>query len=513
MKTKISKYILFTLIISAFAFSACEDYLEMKTVGKVPQDDFYSNEAFVSTSILAAYDMLQTLYAEDWNSLWLVKTLMSDEINCGGGNSSDQPPYQDLSRLSHTPSNAVLNPVYQKLYAGIYRCNLVLTNVGEDNEVKLRTRAEAKCLRAYFNFELVTLWGNVPLVNEILENGTNPGPATPAQIWAQIEQDLNDAVVDLKDKANLQGADAFRVSKGTAYSLLGKALLYQGKYSDAAAAFQKVIDSKQFSLGSNFSQILRASTEFGPEAIFEVPYITTEGHTWGNGTFPWGNGRRQENNIHWQLCGPRGDGYFSPGSTGLIPGWGFAYPRKAMYDAFTDANDIIRRNSSMMSEATIVAAGGTLRKDDTLAYDCEGFVRLKYGTWADETNVSTQAELNYGTDVRVIRYADVLLMAAEAYNKSGDDGNAEFYLNQVRKRVSLDTIANTTGTALFDEIVSERQRELMFEGVRFLDLVRWGLAPTVLAYKQTPYSSKHALLPIPADELAVNPNMKPNPGW
>jgi hypothetical protein len=415
MKTKFMKYIIFTFLLSVGVFYSCDDYLEMETVGKISQEDYYKDDNAVKTSTLAAYDVLQALYATDWISLWMAKTLLADEINCGGGNSSDQPGYQTLATLTHTPSNDKLNPIYQNLYAGVFRCNTVLDNVPDETLAQKVARAEAKCLRAYYYFELVTMFGNVPLVTQVLESGVNPGPSTPAEIWAQIETDLTEAAEDLPVKSALVGVDAFRVSRETAYGFLGRSLLFQNKFNEAIVAFEEALSSGNLSLGGDFSQVLRKSTEFGSESLLEVSFITTEGHTWGNGTFPWGNGRRQENNIHWQLCGPRGDGYFEPGNSGLVNGWGFAYPREEMYQVFVDAGDEVRRSASIMTEDELIAFGGDYRLDGELPYDCDGYIRLKYGTWADETDLSTQAELNYGTNVRIYRLAALYLDLAETY--------------------------------------------------------------------------------------------------
>jgi hypothetical protein len=509
MKTIKTKYIILAMLLVANIFSACEDFLEMETDGKITQEEFYQDDNYVKSSTLAAYDVLQALYAEDWHSLWFVKTLLSDEIYCGGSNSSDQPDYQSLSTLSHTSANGTLNPIYKWLYSGIYNCNIVLKNVPDETDAQKTARAEAKCLRAYYYFELVTLFGNVPLVTTVIEDGVTPDFSAPAVIWTQIETDLNEAIPYLPRKGILTGVNSFRVSQGTALALLGKSLLFQEKYADAAVPLQTIIDSADYSLPASFAQVLKISSEFGDESLFEVPYITTEGHTWGNGTFPWGAGRKQENNIHIQLCGPRGDGYFKPGKSGLIAGWGFGYPREEMYQVFTDAGDLIRRASSIMSEDELIALDGSYRLDGELPYDCDGYVRLKYGTWEDETNTATQAELNYGTNIRIIRYADVLLMAAEAYVGAGTNLSlAREYLDEVRTRANLDPYS---GSDLLEGIKSERQRELMFEGHRFVDLVRWGDATTALAYKG--YQAKHALLPIPADELAVTGKTQPNPGW
>ncbi|MCG8698432.1 MAG: hypothetical protein MI922_10295, partial [Bacteroidales bacterium] len=124
MNTVKFKYIIPVILLFAFLFQGCEDFLEVENAGKISQEEFYSDDNSVRFATLAAYDILQSLYAEDWKSLWLVKTLMSDEINCGGGSASDQIGYQNLNKLLHTPSNDKLNPIYKKLYSGVFNCNI-----------------------------------------------------------------------------------------------------------------------------------------------------------------------------------------------------------------------------------------------------------------------------------------------------------------------------------------------------------------------------------------------------
>jgi hypothetical protein len=214
-----------------------------------------------------------------------------------------------------------------------------------------------------------------------------------------------------------------------------------------------------------------------------------------------------ENNISWQLTGPRGD-YFVPGETGLIGGWGFNYPREDAYQVFVDEGDVTRRGASLLSLDDLRAQGGDWTNEDSWGWG--GYIRVKYGTRTSETNGENGAvlELNYGTNLRLLRYADVLLMAAEANHFAGDDGKAAIYLNQVRSRANLGTY---TGD-IFEAIVRERQMELCFEGVRFLDLIRWGKAPEVLGSFGF-VAGKHELYPIPADEMRNNTNAVQNPGY
>jgi hypothetical protein len=183
-----------------------------------------------------------------------------------------------------------------------------------------------------------------------------------------------------------------------------------------------------------------------------------------------------------------------------------------MYDAFVTAGDDNRRKGAVMSVDELKAMGGNWTT--TNSYDFEGYFQRKYGSFITQTSASGAdvAELNYGTNWRLIRYADVLLMAAEAYNKAGNDGKAIGYLNQVRQRpgTALAPLA-VSGTALFNAIVKERQLELAFEGFRFIDLVRWGLADQELkAYGFQ--KGKHELLPIPTQDIRTA-GLVQNPGY
>ena len=314
----------------------------------------------------------------------------------------------------------------------------------------------------------------------ILQQAASP----KADIYAQIQKDLNEAIPVLPLKSAYTGSDRFRVSKGTAQALLGKALLYQQKYAEAATQFEAVITSQQYSLASSVGVAFFRSQEFGVESVFEISYSNVRSYDWGN--FPWD--WQPESNIHIQLMGPRGDYYTKAPSDSLIGGWGFNLPKQKMWDAFISAGDLQRRKQIIMSQAELIAAGGNWT--NPTAWDYEGFFQRKYGAFASQTG-GPVSELNYGTNWRHIRYADVLLMAAEAYNKSSNDVKARGYLNLIRQRAGLGDVS-ASGTALFDAIVKERQLELAFEGFRYTDLVRWNLAQQelgALGYQ----ANKHSL--------------------
>ena len=498
--------LIFALALIIFASACSKDFLEVDPIGKMSVDQFYKTDEDATKAIMATYDILQWMNARDWNSAYLVKTFPSDESNVGGGDAGDQPPYQELGVYTYGPSNAPITAVWQSNYFGIYRANLVLTNVKDDSDLKKQILAEAKFLRAYYYFEIVSMFGHGPLILDELAPSEYSQPfADAAAIYAQVEKDLNEAIAGLPLKSQYAEHDKFRASKGTAQALLGKALLYQEKYADAAAAFEGVISSGEYALQENFSTLFLQESEFGIESLFEASWVTSSGYDWG--TFQWGGNRAMENNITWQLTGPRGD-YFVPGTTGLIGGWGFNYPHNAAYQVFVNAGDTVRKPASILSLADLRARGGDWTNESSWGWD--GCIRVKYGTRMDETNGESGAvpELNYGTNLRLIRYADVLLMAAEANHKAGNNSLAATYLNQVRQRAKLPPF---TGD-IMQAIKTERQLELVFEGVRFLDLIRWGDAPTVLG----PFgfvAGKHELFPIPQDEIRNNSKAEQNNGY
>ena len=498
------RYKILVVLAMMIAVTACKkDYLDVPPLGKMSEDLFYKTDEDATMAIMATYDILQWMYARDWNSSYLVKTFPSDESNAGGGDAGDQPPYQELDVFNYGPTNATIAAVWQSNYFGIYRANKVINNVEPDSDVKNQCIAEAKFLRAYYLFEIVSMFGNGPVILKEPPPSDYAQPfAGAAAIYAQIEQDLVEAIAVLPMKDQYAPEDVFRASKGAAQALLGKALLYQGKWNASATEFEKVIGSNKYQLQEDFSTLFLKESEFGIESIFEVSYVTSEGYDWG--TFQWGGNRAMENNISWQLTGPRGD-YFVPGESGLIGGWGFNYPRQSVYDPYVEEGDLVRRPATLLSLEDLRALGGNWTNEESWGWG--GFIRVKYGTRGDETDAPVN-ELNYGTNLRLIRYADVLLMAAEAYHKAGDDGKAAEYLNMVRSRANLGPAVGN----MMDAIKKERQMELAFEAVRFLDLIRWGDASEVLSQFGF-VEGKHNLYPIPQGEILTNPNAVQNNGY
>lgn len=499
-----------SVILAAVLITSCTDsFLQTDPIGKASVENFYQTDADATMAIAATYDILQWQNARDWNSLYMVKTLPSDESEAGGSSSADQPAYQRLNDFTFSSENPAISAAYKGNYYGIYRANLIINNVEHETETRTQIIAEAKFLRAYFYFELVSMFGGVPLnLTELAPSEYSQPRASVEDVYTQIEKDLNEAIPNLPLKSEYSVNDKFRASKGTAQSLLGKAHLYQEEWEAAANAFDAVIQSNEYQLVQDYSELFKGGQELGIESIFEVVYVSDMGYDWS--TFQWGGNRSMENNIHWQLLGPRGPN-FEGGDSGMLAGWGFNYPTEELYRAYVDADDEVRRRATVWSEEELNEMGGKMDPDP---YQYEGYIRVKYGTFESETNTTdgAVAELNYGTNLRLIRYSDVLLMAAEAYYRLGNETRSRTELNKVRQRAKLAPVT-ATGAALFEAIVRERQLELAFEGKRYLDLIRWGRAAEELRDKGF-VEGKHNLYPIPAAEIRSNQEINENnPGY
>ncbi len=486
------------------ATSGCKKFLDQPVPGQLDENTFYTTDQDAVQGTVAIYNFLKAHYNNNWASIYFLKSLPSDESNAAGSGFGDQPGYQELDDYKFDATNDKVRDAWKMCYYTIFRCNKVINKVAPENDLRKRLIGEAKTIRAYSYFELVTLWGDVPLViDDVPTNAYTTTPRAPkADVYKQIEKDCQDAMAVLPVRSTYTGGDRYKVSKGTAQALLGKALLYQQKWADAAAQFDGVITSNQYGLEPTIGKAFSTAGEFGIESVFEVSYANNRSYDWGN--FPWGG--MPQSNIHVQLMGPRSDYYVKAPADSLGGGWGFISPKAKLWNAFIAAGDVNRRRNTIMSEVELKAAGGDWTSPN--AWDYEGYFQRKYGSFSSQTGAPV-GELNYGTNWRLIRYSDVLLMAAEAYYRAGNEPRARIELNKVRTRAGLGDVS-AAGTALFDAIVLERQLELAFEGFRFLDLVRWGKAPAELASLGF-VTGKHELLPIPDNEiktgaLTQNPN-------
>lgn len=505
MKIKIKYFVFLGIISFVLLFAACKKaFLNADIHGGIPLDSYYKTDEDAMAATTAAYKQLWGAYS--WGAPYIMKEMLSGEVNKGGGGAGDWPTFKLIQTFAYDPQNSDIDDAWNKFYRIISRANLVINKVTPDNDLRKRLIAEAKTLRAHSYFELVTLWGAVPIVLDNLPPSawSTQERAPVADIYAQIEKDLTEAIQDLPEKSSYGDADKWRTAKGTARGLLLKAYLYEQKWDKVIEQFVAIESSNEYSLEPDFGRIFRWQAEFGRESLFEVMFAN-------QGLVSGGFEGDAYDCMNIMLMAPNADYYTQAPGDSLLPGWGFDIPTPNIWQAFVDAGDNgVRRHATLWSEAELEAIGGRM---DAACYDFEGFLRRKYGSYAYETTLTGGADFSgsFGTNMRLLRYADVLLMASEAYYNQGDETNALKYLNMVRTRSQMPTVF-ASGTAIFDAIVLERRLELAFEGFRFQDLVRWGLASQELGASGF-HAGKNELLPIPFSERQIDPSLTQNPEY
>jgi hypothetical protein len=489
------KYIYITIItigIFSLATTSCSDeFVNREPEYSIDTENYFNSKTDYDNALVAAYDPLQSTYVNV-----LLGEIASDNTLAGGESATDVPGFQQVDDMIHTPVNDNVKNVWDWMFGGVQRANYILEFKDKiDFEGKNQIIAEARFLRAYYHFELVKWFGGIPLNGDkrfVPGDETSIPRASVAEVYASIESDLIFAAANLAPNASQTG----RATKGAALALLGKAYLYEKKFPEAAAALEQVITSTKYSLVSNYASIFEMNGENGPESIFEVQYTDVEGA--GFGCL-----QCSEGNVAVGFSGVRN--YTGPKYTS---GFSFNIPTKETFNAF-EVGDTRLDASLLDIAAWAVANNATYGKgnEDTGYFNQKYLPRVRSGAAAGDLNLTNPN--NY----RAIRYADVLLMAAEALNRGGlNDTKALGYLNQVRDRAFGDTNhrISSVGAALTDAIWKERRVEFVGEGFRFFDLVRTGKAAVISGFK----AGKNELFPIPLQEIQFSAgNWSQNPGY
>lgn len=475
----IIKSILLTLVV-LLPTSCSDSFVEVKPNDQNSEDYFNTAEEF-DLAVVSAYDLLQSTYINV-----MLGEIASDNTLAGGESSNDAPGIQEIDDMRHTPLNAQLRDIWGWMFAGVNRANYVMEFQNKiDFTGKNVLLAEARFLRAYYYFELVKFFGDVPLTVDkrfLFGDQFTVGRTPKAEVYAQIEQDLIYASANLPAVGKQTG----RATKGAAQALLGKAYLFQNKYAEAAEVLEQLITSGSYRLVTNYDNMFESIGENNAESVFEVQYSDKEGAGFGCLQCSEGNVAVGFNGIR-NYNGPKYDSGFS-----------FNVPTSGLANAF-EPSDIRKRVAILDIEAWAASTGATFVK----GYEHTGYYNNKYIARQGDLNTG-DANLTNPNNYRAIRFADVLLMAAEANNKksSADAIKSQAYLNRVRNRAGLSNIT-LTGDALTNAIYRERRVELAGEGHRFFDLVR-----TSKAQESIPNFTvgKHEIFPIPAIEIQLAGN-------
>jgi len=482
---KITKTLLAIVIV--MGTNSCSDtFLEETDRYSIDSETFFNSEDDYYKALIGAYDMLQSTYVNV-----MLGEIASDNTLCGGESATDVIGFQQIDDMIHSPVNSNLKDIWNWMFAGVNRANFIMEFQDKtDFNGKEIIIGEARFLRAYYYFELVKWFGPVPLKETRFSLGDETIiPRSPVEdVYSLIEQDLLYAINNLSYVAPQTG----RATKGSAQALLGKAYLYQDKFSDAATVLEDLIQNGPYDLVTDYDTIFESEGENGEESVFEVQYTDAEGAGFGCLQCSEGNVAVGFNGIR-NYTGPTFDSGFS-----------FNVPTQDVVDEFEDGD--IRKDVAILDiDAWAALNGATFGT----GYEHTGYYNRKYIARQGDLNTGDQ-NLTNPNNYRAIRFADVLLMAAEALNRGSiDDTRALIYLNRVRTRAQLDDVTNT-GANLTNDIAHERRVELVGEGHRFFDLVRTGKGSEIDGFT----ANKNEVFPIPIEEIQfANGNWSQNTGY
>lgn len=555
MKKTIKKIYQIGLIAAAGLLTySCSEWLDFEPVAAENSASFYLTMTDAEQAVTVAYSDLSARTIWDRNVVLAMSDVASDDAEAGGDYENEVPGTEEFNRLAVLPTNGIISETYGDLFRGIHHCNLAIENIpgipdtdpaADPAVINLRI-AELKFLRALNYMYLTHLWGQVPLVDHILAPSEYfRDKASFRELFDLIERDLTEAIPVLTEKSELSSANIGRATKGAAKALLARMYLYESSYArnypgderfaglnerwqDVLDMCQEVIASGEYSLvgadGTTFNTWHGSQTngyrylftlegENCAESIFEIQYLNDAlDYTWS----------RAGSLVQW--VSPR---YFSDAITGAATStgyWGLGWPTQELVDEY-EAGDVRFKTNIAAPGDSVEIAGGSV-----YAINFEntgtGYYMNKYVLAAEQfSDASGHGWHKSPFNIKLLRYADVILMAAEASLMLNDNGGAMDYINQVRTRARVcgggAVPADLTGAVTIDDLIRERRVELAFEGLRFFDLVRWNIAGDKLNNYTTPggyiveyLSPRNEFWPLPQREItASNGNLTQNEGW
>lgn len=517
------KNIIITAGCLAFFTMACKKDLEISNPNNPTTENFWKTAADAQSGVNAIYSTYHRVGLS--RNQFFLTIVRSDE---GFSTSPNPTLVNNFDGFNVTDYNVwETRTVWEDCYIGINRANQVLDNVpaiAMDETKKAQLLGEAKFFRGFFYYYLATLWGNVPvLLHTSLP--TDYPPTTPqAEVYAQAESDLTEAASVLP--TSYDNANIGRATRGAAYGLLGKCYMQQRKYPEALQAFQWLVegDGKNiYNLVPSYRDNFIETAENNAESVFEFQNAANPTDNHDNDTDPGSD------NLNYGSSIPP---FFAPRPIGFTDGqarrwcvWEFLKERTVTNQRdprlpatfLYDSTDERGPNFSLIYGSTFTSRNYSTDPGDPIGVATTHTVYFR--KLLDDARMNTEV-FHSGNNYRYLRYADVLLLYAEALNATGKTAQAYQYVDRVRQRAGLATltvaIPGLSQAQFLDQLKHERITELCGEGHRWEDLVRWGDLSAALAARDAGFShfqDKYALLPIPQYDLDVNPNLVQNPGW
>jgi len=492
-------------------FTKCDKaFLEVEPLVGSTEVNYYQTPEDAQAAIIACYNPLQQEVTNIQGSSalaphfrWYFGDICSDDSFKGGSGDGDEPELLQFENFTGSPNSKLILAEWQVAYKAIAYCNIALEKIpgiDMDDDVKARYLAEAKFIRAYSYYTLVTMFGGVPLITTPLAPSEyQQERASAADIWNQIETDLSEARNDLPFKSELSINQLGRATWGAATSMLAKAHAQQRDWPNTFDIAQEVVNSPEYFLDPNYGNIFTLAGENGPGSIFEIQYMNASGGNWGNqleGTFT---------NIFQR-------------ARGAFNGFGFNIPTDDFVNDFDPADP--RLGFTVFREGDVMGDRGTFTTD-AAGFPYQYYPRKYFSNAADDAPFGDNAPNGPSND-RVIRLADVMLLYAEAAYHEGAEGISRTMLNLIRERarggnngVLPDIAPFVQGPALLDRIYRERRNELGLEGHRFFDLVRQNRIGEVMRDQGFNFiDGVHEIFPIPTAEITLSQNtITQNPGY
>ena len=534
------------LALATLSLSSCNDWLTEETPGTTKVSEFFTSLSTAEAVVNAAYVPMTWEFGTTYYPEWYFGDIVSDDALKGGQDINDGADLRELENFKANSDNEILLQYYRAQWQGIQRANLAIDEIpttrieteGDEAEKQAKYRdrylGEAYFLRGYYYFRLARMFGGMPLIDYVIKSSNQ---------WAQtrttMDETLNFAIEDFKRAENLlwekdkySNEELGRATKGAAQAMLLKANLYRADYlrnagneteaqkyfAEAAKWGKEVIQSRQYSLWPNYLDNFRLANENGRESVFEIQYTEEATSDYG------------------------GEGYTRGTMTTILQrsrssafgeaGWGYDRPTQNLYNEY-EAGDARR------DETILVPTDEQIETPAQEIYCGDRMLNRKYAMYNDGTNGGiyklAHATRSPKNNIQ-IRYADVLLMYAEACCESGDLPSAKTALKEVRDRAGLSQFPYTAviqgQTVTFNDnqedlrkaIRHERRVELAMEGHRWFDLTRWGIAKetmdTYMAGETeeakelygTFQKGKHELFPIPSKEIDLS-GIEQNPNW